>query len=271
MDSGAVVTPPYVGAAVPARAVPGPVLTPARVGDPASARAFARPYRDVAARLHQWEERGQLRRDDEPALYLHEYTAGGLTVRGLVGALDLSHRATGPEDRAVLPHEGIHPVQADELADRMTRAGAQPGPHPARAPGPAGVRDLCTRCWPAARRTTSSTGTTSGTGLGDPRPRAPRRDRRGAGAGPGRSSPTATTATRPTCACSSAHPGGPTDRGLAMLVDQDDTPLFLGAIHRVLTGVSLTTWPPRPRRSAPAVRGATERSASPRWARPRWP
>ena len=34
-------------------------------------------------------------------------------------------------------------------------------------------------------------------------------------------------------------PGGPTDRGLAMLVDQEDTPLFLGPIHRVLTGVGL--------------------------------
>jgi len=34
-------------------------------------------------------------------------------------------------------------------------------------------------------------------------------------------------------------PGGANDRGLAMLVDQDDTPLFLGPIHRVLTGVGL--------------------------------
>jgi uncharacterized protein (DUF1015 family) len=34
-------------------------------------------------------------------------------------------------------------------------------------------------------------------------------------------------------------PGRPTDLGLAMLVDQDDTPLFLGAIHRVLSGPSL--------------------------------
>jgi uncharacterized protein (DUF1015 family) len=35
------------------------------------------------------------------------------------------------------------------------------------------------------------------------------------------------------------RPGGPADRGLAMLVDQADTPLFLGAIHRVLLGVTL--------------------------------
>jgi uncharacterized protein (DUF1015 family) len=36
-----------------------------------------------------------------------------------------------------------------------------------------------------------------------------------------------------------ARPGTPADRGLAMLVDQDDTPLFLGAIHRTLTGPTL--------------------------------
>ena len=36
-------------------------------------------------------------------------------------------------------------------------------------------------------------------------------------------------------------PGGPTDRGLAMLVDQADTPLFLGAIHRVLLGQPRST------------------------------
>ena len=34
-------------------------------------------------------------------------------------------------------------------------------------------------------------------------------------------------------------PGGPSDRGLAMLVDQEDTPLFLGPIHRVLSGATL--------------------------------
>src|SRR5919112_1176335 len=138
MDTGAVVIPPYVGR--PLRLAPfrGVRLSPRRIGDPSSGRLFARPYRAVAARLAQWQERGQLRRDDEPALYLHEYTSPGLTVRGLVGALDISHRATSPEDRAVLPHEGIHPVQADELADRMTELALNPAPillvH--RAPNP---------------------------------------------------------------------------------------------------------------------------------------
>ena len=35
------------------------------------------------------------------------------------------------------------------------------------------------------------------------------------------------------------HPGTAWDAGLAMLVDQDDTPLFLGAIHRTFPGTTL--------------------------------
>src|SRR3954465_1253173 len=142
MDAGAVVIPPYVGR--PLRLAPfhGVRLNPRRIGDPASGRLFARPYRAVAARLAQWQERGQLCRDEEPALYLHEYTAGGLTVRGLVGALDISHRATGPDDRAVLPHEGIHPVQADELADRMTELALNPAPILLVHRAPASIRAL---------------------------------------------------------------------------------------------------------------------------------
>jgi uncharacterized protein (DUF1015 family) len=44
----------------------------------------------------------------------------------------------------------------------------------------------------------------------------------------------------------SEHPdlGPGADAGLAMLVDQDDTPLFLGAIHRVLPGLSLADLEP---------------------------
>ncbi len=90
-------------------------LAPSRIANPSSARAFARPYTEVAARLAQWQTDGQMHHDAQPALYLHEYTAGGMTIRGLVGLLDISHRANRIEDAVVLPHEGIHPAQADEL------------------------------------------------------------------------------------------------------------------------------------------------------------
>ena len=147
----AVVIPPYV--ARPLRLLPfrGSDAGPAPGRRPGlGARSSRDPTATSPRGSRSWQERGQLRRDDEPALYLHEYTAGGLTVRGLVGALDISHRATRPEDRAVFPHEGIHPRQAAELADRMTEMAAQPGADPARAPRPAEVRARsCTGCSPS--------------------------------------------------------------------------------------------------------------------------
>jgi len=239
MDPGAVVIPPYVGR--PLRLAPfhGVRLHARRIGDPSSGRLFARPYRAVTARLAQWQERGHLHRDDEPAVYLHEYTAAGLTIRGLVGALDLSRRASGPDDRAVLPHEGIHPVQADELADRMTELALNPAPILLVHRAPAGMRALVHdvlaepplddfvdrneqrhRLWairdPALLARLDEGLDTSQALIADGHHRYAaylRMQRRA--------------------------PGGPTDRGLAMLVDQEDTPLFLGPIHRVLFGVAL--------------------------------
>ena len=80
--------------------------------------------------------------DERPALYLHEYTAGGITVRGLVGALDVSHRATAPDQVAVFPHEGIHPDQADELAERMAEMEMNPAPILLVHAGPAAAREI---------------------------------------------------------------------------------------------------------------------------------
>ncbi len=233
------VTPPYV--ARPLRLTPfrGLMLTPRRVGDPASGRLFARPYLSVAGRLLQWQERGQLHHDDEPALYLHEYTAGGLTVRGLVGALELGRRAARPEDRAVLPHEGIRPVQADDLADRMTQLELNPAPillvHRSHDDARAALAEVARgatdhefddragqhhRIWairdPALleRLEVALAGSRALIADGHHRYAAYLR-------------------------MQSRAPGGAADRGLAMLVDQGETPLFLGPIHRVLTKVSL--------------------------------
>ncbi len=124
----AVVTPPYV--AGPLRLLPFRAmrLAASRLGAPSSARAFARPYKDVAERLGLWETRGHLHHDPTPGLYIHEYTVSGITVRGLVGALDVSRRAAQPSQRAILPHEGIYPGQADDLADRMAEMGINPAP-----------------------------------------------------------------------------------------------------------------------------------------------
>lgn len=232
------VTPPCVSG--PLRLLPfrGLMLAPARVGDPASARAFARPYRAVTGRLARWEARGQLLHDKLPALYLHEYTAGGITVRGLVGALDVSHRASRHQDRAILPHEGIHPAQADELANRMAEMQVNPAPILLVHRAPAEARSLL-----------------RGTLEGPPdhafTDRVGQRHRVWAIRDPDQLARIARSLEDSRALIADGHhryaaylrlqdrdPGGPYDFGLAMLVDQDDTPLFLGAIHRILAGVS---------------------------------
>ncbi|GAW49328.1 uncharacterized protein PD653_3242 [Nocardioides sp. PD653] len=239
MDVDAVVTPPRVSR--PLRLLPfrGLSLAATRIGDAASARAFARPYGDVGERFRRLEGRGQVIHDDTPALYLHEYAAGGIIVRGLVGALDISRPAATWEDVAVLPHEGIHPAQADELAHRMAQMELNPAPILLVHRGPARARDLLEQ---VQTRTPYLDFTDRGRqqhrvwAIRDPAELA-----------------TLEAALAPCRALiADGHhrfaayhrlrqddPGPGTDLGLAMLVDQTDTPLFLGAIHRVLGGVTL--------------------------------
>lgn len=239
MDSGAVVTPPYV--AGPLRLAPfrGLMLASQRIGDPASARAFARPYKDVAARLARWQEHGQLWHDPEPAVYLHEYSAAGITVRGLVGLVDVSRRATRPEDRAILPHEGIYPGQADDLAARMEEMQLNPAPILLVHRAPAPLREL-TRA--VAR----------GPADHDFTDRATQQHRVWAIRDPATLARADAALAGSRALIADGHhryaaylrlqqraPHGPARRGLAMLVDQDDTPLFLGAIHRVFAGTSI--------------------------------
>lgn len=239
MDPATLVTPPYV--AGPLRLLPFPalMLVPSRVGDPSTGRAFARPYKDVAARLVRWQERGLLRRDAEPALYLHEYTAGGITIRGLVGALDVSRRATRPEDRAVLPHEGIHPAQADDLADRMAEMQLNPAPILLVHRGSVHSREVLAKVAadePEHHYTDRSEQQHRIWTIRDPEVL----------------SALATELAPSRALIADGHhryaaylrlqrrePGSACDRGLAMLVDQTSTPLFLGPIHRTLTGTSL--------------------------------
>lgn len=242
MDATALVTPPYVAGPLRLEPFRGLMLTPARVGNPTTGRAFARPYKDVSARLLRWQARGLVRHDSSPALYLHEYSTAGMTVRGLVGALDVSRRATRPEDRAVLPHEGIHPAQADDLADRMDEMELNPAPILLVHRGSSLLRDTLAaitttapdhaftdrseqqhRIWAIRDEDTLATiaeelaGSRALIADGHHRYAAYLRlQRRHAPSGP-----------------------APTDLGLAMLVDQGATPLFLGPIHRTLAGTAM--------------------------------
>ena len=239
MDAGQVVTPPYVAGPLRLLPFPGLMLAPHRVGDPSTGRAFARPYRGVAARLLRWQSRGLVRRDDSPALYLHEYTANGITVRGLVGALDVSRRATRPEDRAVLPHEGIHPAQADDLADRMAEMGLNPAPILLVHHGTPRLAQL-------TRHVVETLADHEFTDRSEQQHRiwAVRDDDTLAAIADELRDTRALIADghhryAAYLRLQRRDPGGPCDLGLAMLVDQSATPLFLGPIHRSLAGTSL--------------------------------
>lgn len=233
------VTPPYVAGPLSLAPFRGLMLAPSRIGDPSSARAFARPYSSVASRLSRWQARGQMHHDRVPAIYLHEYTSGGITIRGLVGLIDLSQRAGTLAEAAVLPHEGIHPAQADDLADRMAEMALNPAPILLVHRGSSELRELRDRVRAGAPDHVFTD-------------RAEQRHRVWAVRGPGDIARAQATLARSQALIADGHhryaaylrlqqrqPGGAADSGLAMLVDHDDTPLFLGAIHRVLTGVRL--------------------------------
>lgn len=241
MDSGVVATPTLVARPLRLNPFRALMLAPNRIGAQASARSFARPYRDVAERFATWQRSGQVTHDDQPALYLHEYTTSGVTIRGLVGALDLTRDATTRDEVAVFPHEGVHPAQATELADRMAEMAMNPAPILLTHQAPAQLRHLLedVRARAAHHQFTDRSGQFH-------RVWAIREDAvldrvrdqlDGARAliADGHHRYAAYGQLR------SRHPAlAPgSNAGLAMLVDQDDTPLFLGAIHRILTGLSL--------------------------------
>jgi len=239
MDSADVVTPAYVAGPLRLEPFRALRLRGSRVGDPASARLYARPYRAVAERVATWVSRGDLLTDAEPALYLHEYTSSGVTVRGVVGALDVTRRATTSSAAAVLPHEGVHPRQAGELAERMEEMSLNPAPILLIQQGPETVRRVLHRVMQEAP-------TWSYDDRGGQRHRIwPIRDANLIDA--------LNRAWAPTRALiADGHhryaaylqdqcrrPGTHADFGLAMLVDHDDTPLRLRAVHRTLQGVRI--------------------------------
>ncbi len=215
------------------------LLSSARVGDPRALRTIARPHDGISSRLDAWAQEGLITRTEGAALYVHEYSTGGLTVRGLVGALRLTERSASHSDQGLLPHERIHPDQAQDLAAKMLAIEVNPAPILLSMQGNAAYRAL----------------------LSDVTAQEPLEaftDRNGqqhrvwrVPAGSSTDGLAAEVAAN-TCivadghhryaayiALQQAHPGTGWDLGLAMVVDQADTPFFLGPIHRSLRGVSL--------------------------------
>lgn len=214
-------------------------LSPQKVANPGTARAFARPYHHVARRLAEWQAQGHVHLDHEPAIYLHEYSVHGMTIRGLVGGMDLSSRAETSDERVVFPHEAVQIEQADELADRMHEMGINPAPILLVHRGPATVRDLQAEIM---RREPDHEFTD----------RAEQHHRLWRVTDPDQLQTIESGLAMSTFMIADGHhryaaylrlqesrPGTAWDRGLTMVVDQDDTPFFLGAIHRTFVGTAL--------------------------------
>jgi uncharacterized protein (DUF1015 family) len=88
------------------------------------ARRFERPYLAVRKRLRSWREKSYLRADDVPGLYLYQYTADQVTVRGLIGVVALRQE----DERVILPHEDVMagPVEDRTVLMRTTESNLEP-------------------------------------------------------------------------------------------------------------------------------------------------
>lgn len=87
-------------------------------------RHFERPYVAVRERLEGWRARSVLRADPNPALYVYEYTAEQVTVRGLIGLAALRSES----ERVILPHEDVMagPVDDRTVLMRTTLTNLEP-------------------------------------------------------------------------------------------------------------------------------------------------
>ena len=87
-------------------------------------RRFERPYLAVRDRLEKWRDKSYLRADDEPTLYVYEYTAEQTTVRGLIGLVGLRPESEG----VILPHEDVMPGPVDDrtVLMRTTETNLEP-------------------------------------------------------------------------------------------------------------------------------------------------
>lgn len=202
------------------------------------------PYVTAAKRLARWRRQGTLVTDAVPGLYVYEYGDADHRVCGIVGALELRKR----DSKVVLPHEGVIPaIVADRLA--MVVA-AQANLEPILLVYD-GDRET-SACIARAREDEPLTDVVASDGtfhrlwsITDPstleqirialQPRQAliadghhryamyqqlRRRHRAIGDGP-----------------------GPWDLGLALLIDQSEFPLVLGAIHRSIAEVALSSLP----------------------------
>ena len=214
---------------------------------------------EVAAwRLRDWLAEGALAVDDSPALYVYEQRAADWVQRGLIGLV-----AVGTD--AVHPHEGVMagPVAGRRELMKKTRSNLEPillvynggagaggsgkgaGGHGGlAAPGDASrLTDLTADCQnPLACAVTDDGVTHRLWAVTNPDTQAAIAAdlaTRTALIADGHHRYAAYRELRAEMGDADGH-SGPWDYGLAFLVDADEYPLRLGAIHRVLPRLSLT-------------------------------
>lgn len=211
-------------------------LADSRVGDPASHRIFARPYRSVPGRLREWRRKRHLTLDSTPAIYVHEYTSAGVTIRGLVATVDLLESKD-----AIFPHEGTQAAQVEQLTGRMMEMKLNPAPILLMHRGTARVRELI-------RSTTAGEPQLVYTDRGSQLQRIWRITDRDAidllTAELAHAHAVIADGHHRYAAARQAwqlHPDTGWAQTLVMLVDQSDTPLQLCAIHRTVPRLTLDT------------------------------
>jgi uncharacterized protein (DUF1015 family) len=194
-----------------------------------------RPGENVAHTLADWLRGGVLVQDRTHALYVYEYAGGGRTVRGLVGNLALRDFA----ERIILPHEDVMPGPVAGRAELMKTARANLEPILLVYDGDGAASDAAdaaTSAEPTLKTMAMDGSVHAVWRIDDPdvlttiahdlvdrqaliadghhRYAAYRR-------------------------CQRELSGEPWNFGLAMLVDQRRHPLHLGAIHRVVRGLTV--------------------------------
>ncbi|MGH3212648.1 MAG: DUF1015 family protein [Trebonia sp.] len=226
-------------------------------GAPGGASSGGAASDEVAAgRLHEWLAEGVLAEDDPPALYVYEQRAADWVQRGLIGLV-----AVGTD--AVHPHEGVMagPVAGRRELMKKTRSNLEPILLVYN--GGAGTGG----CGAGGRGRLAATGDASRLTDLTAEGQAPLAcavtddgvtHRLWAVTDPGTQAAIAADLSTRTALIADGHhryaayrelraemsdddgDPGPWDYGLAFLVDADEYPLRLGAIHRVLPRLPLT-------------------------------
>ncbi len=213
------------------------LILPRMVSDPVRAED---PYARAGKLLRRWREHGVLRTDDQAALYVYEYGDAHQRVCGLVGALELRKRDVG----VVLPHEGVIPqIVADRLAMMASaRANLEPILLVYDGAGSTTQALEAARAQPPIIDVQARDGTFHTVwSITDRRQhqliRAALAPHQALIADGHHRYATYLQLRKRHRSIGERH--GPWDRGLALLIDQSQYPLQLGAIHRSVADVAL--------------------------------